>query len=149
MSTKSRLFVKDWHEHQHYRNRRPPWIKLHRALLDDMTFASLPLYAKAVLPMLWLLASESDDGSIPADPAAIAFRLRIDTATAESALSDLADVGFLHRASSVLARRKHVASAETEREGETETDLEINQKPLPESKYLGLDIYTREGGCND
>jgi hypothetical protein len=28
------LRVKNWSEFQHYKDRNPPWIKLHRTLLD-------------------------------------------------------------------------------------------------------------------
>jgi hypothetical protein len=36
------LTIKNWSEFQHYKDRNPPWIKLHRALLDDYAFAALP-----------------------------------------------------------------------------------------------------------
>ena len=29
------LIPKNWSQFQHYKGRRPPWIKLHRALLDE------------------------------------------------------------------------------------------------------------------
>ena len=38
----TRLRVKNWAEFQHYRSRRPPWIKLHRGLLDDYAWHRLP-----------------------------------------------------------------------------------------------------------
>lgn len=129
MAIKKFLFVKDWHEHQHYRNRRPPWIKLHRALLDDMQYAALPIHAKAILPMVWLIASE-DDGKTSADPSVIAFRLRLDTATVADGIDCLVSQGFLSDACGLLARRKHVASAEGEGEGETEGEREIDTTPL-------------------
>ena len=37
-----RLRIKNWAEFQHYRTRRPPWIKLHRGLLDDYAWHCLP-----------------------------------------------------------------------------------------------------------
>jgi hypothetical protein len=58
------LRVKNWAEFQHYKDRNPPWIKLHRALLDDYEFARLPDASKAHLVLIWLLASQSD-GRIP------------------------------------------------------------------------------------
>lgn len=59
--------VKDWATHQHYSKRNPPWIKLHRALLDDYSFCALPDKSKAHLMILWLLASQHN-GKIPNDP---------------------------------------------------------------------------------
>ena len=38
----TRLRVKNWSAFQHYRHRRPPWIKLHRGLLDDFAWHRLP-----------------------------------------------------------------------------------------------------------
>ena len=37
------LRVKGWARFQHYRHRRPPWIRLYRSLLDDPTWHDLPL----------------------------------------------------------------------------------------------------------
>ena len=72
-----KLIPKNWDAFQHYKHRSPPWIKLHRNLLDDMHFQRLPVASKALAPMLWLLASESNDGVIHRSPEEIAFRLRM------------------------------------------------------------------------
>ena len=56
------LRVKDWARYQHYKHRRPPWIRLHRDLLDKLSWHQLPLASKALAPMLWLLASETQEG---------------------------------------------------------------------------------------
>ena len=58
--------VKDWKTHQHYSKRNPPWIKLHRALLDDYKFCALSDTAKAHLMLLWIFASQHN-GEIPND----------------------------------------------------------------------------------
>lgn len=60
------LTIKNWETFQHYKRRNPPWLKLHRALLDDYAFCSLPDAAKGHLMLLWLLASQNN-GTIPAD----------------------------------------------------------------------------------
>lgn len=60
------LRVKNWEQFQHYGKRNPPWIKLHRALLDDYSFCSLPDVAKGHLMLLWLYASQHN-GKIPRD----------------------------------------------------------------------------------
>lgn len=62
------LKVRNWNEFQHYGKRNPPWIKVHRALLDDYEFCSLPDSAKAHLMLLWIYASQHD-GKIPYDAA--------------------------------------------------------------------------------
>lgn len=105
MSQVATLTVKNWREFQHYTNRRPPWIKLHVSLLENFEFQSLPLASRALAPMLWLLASETTDGTIPADPGVLAFRLRWDSNELAAGLTALIQHGFLIDASNVLADR--------------------------------------------
>ena len=113
-----RLRIKNWAEFQHYRTRRPPWIKLHRGLLDDHGWHRLPETSRAVGPMLWLLASEHADGVIPYDLETIAFRLRMTGDKVDAALGPLIGAGFLieeHDASESPAAGKHPASPESEK----------------------------------
>lgn len=116
------LRVKNWASFQHYRDRAPPWIKLHKGLLDDFDYARLPLASRALAPCIWLLASESANGDIPADPEYLAFRLHCSTLTVKDAIGPLIDKGFLIDASNVLADCKQ--DARTEVEGEREVELE-------------------------
>lgn len=60
------LRVKNWEEFQHYKDRNPPWIKLHRALLDNYDFCSLKDHQKAHLMLIWIHASQNN-GLIPHD----------------------------------------------------------------------------------
>lgn len=60
------LAVKNWDLFQHYGKRNPPWIKLHRATLDDYVFCALSDAAKGHLILLWLYASQCD-GKVPYD----------------------------------------------------------------------------------
>jgi hypothetical protein len=60
------LMVKNWNRFQHYGKRNPPWIKMHRAVLDDYVFCAMPDTAKAHLMLLWVFASHAD-GLIPLD----------------------------------------------------------------------------------
>jgi hypothetical protein len=53
--------IKNWKKHQHYNDRRPPWIKLHNSIFDDYEFQGLPDDGKLHLLMLWLLASRASD----------------------------------------------------------------------------------------
>jgi hypothetical protein len=93
------LRVKNWREFQHYGKRRPPWIKLHHKLLDDRVFLTLPVASRALAPMVWLLASESEDGSIKDAITEITFRLRMSEQDAREALAPLLAHGFLIDAS--------------------------------------------------
>lgn len=59
--------VKNWKRFQHYNDRNPAWIKLHRSLLSDYEFAKLGDSQKAHIILIWLFASTAS-GRIPNDP---------------------------------------------------------------------------------
>lgn len=126
-----KLTPKNWTSFQHYKNRRPPWIKLYRGLIDDMHFQRLPVASRALAPCLWLLASDYEDGVIEMSVEEIAFRLRFDVKEINQGLTPLIDNGFFivldecHQdASNVLASSLQHAIPERETERETETERE-------------------------
>jgi hypothetical protein len=108
------LTPKNWGAFQHYKNRKPAWIKLHHGLLDDFTFSRLPVASKALAPLLWLLASEYQDGKITAPIDELAFRLHMIPSDLVAALSPLIDSGFFN-ASEPLADCYQDASLEKRR----------------------------------
>ena len=70
--------IKDWVKFQHFKDRRPPWIKLYRELLDDPHWHALDGAAAKHLVMLWLIASEDESKQgLLRDVPTLAFRLRI------------------------------------------------------------------------
>jgi hypothetical protein len=133
MGTTSWLTIKNWDTFQHYKDRNPPWIKLHRALLDDYAFAALPDHQKAHLVLIWLFAASQAGGHIPDDAAFLSRKL----GTTEAInLENLVNAGFLIQeqdASNVLAERKQDAciplalarSRESESESESESKTEV------------------------
>src|SRR5512139_4031210 len=139
------LTPKNWKEFQHYKDRKPAWIKLHRELLDNYEFACLPVASRALAPCLWLLASEYDDGNITGSMDALAFRLRMSREDFESALKPLIDGGFFIAASDLLAECKPTASLEKERETETQERGRGRKIPgkmlLPDSWSISASHY--------
>jgi hypothetical protein len=117
------LQPKNWAIFQHYKDRCPPWIKLHRDLLNDRAFMRLPIASKAIAPMLWLLASESKDGVFDGSLDELVFRLHITPKEYQDGVKPLIDNDFFILVGGVLAERKHnaIPETETETEGETET----------------------------
>jgi hypothetical protein len=79
--------VKNWKKFQHFKDRRPPWIKLYRDLLDDPDWHELSGDEAKALVMIWLVASEND-GNLP-DNRKLAFRLRIGEREVETLLKYL------------------------------------------------------------
>jgi hypothetical protein len=122
------LQPKNWAVFQHYKDRCPPWIKLHRDLLNDRVFMRLPIASKAIAPMLWLLASESKDGVFDGSLDELVFRLHITEKEYQAGVKPLIDNDFFIIASGVLAERLQDAIPETERETETKTERDKNKR---------------------
>lgn len=108
---------------QHYKNRNPPWIKLHNSILENIAFGDLNDEHKAHLMLIWLLASRMEKGLVPADPKWIGRKIG---ATSKIHLETLTQAGFIrlahskNNASNALAECLQDACAEGEGEGETE-----------------------------
>lgn len=115
-----KITPKNWQKFQHYKNRKPPWIKLYRDLLDDCEYACLPVASMALAPRLWLLASEYDGGAITASVKQISFRLRMDIEAFISAISPLIDACFFECDDEALAACYRGASMALAREIEGE-----------------------------
>ena len=113
------LTVKNWSEYQHYKDRCPPWIKLHTKILNDRDFASLSCASRGLLVQLWILASEND-GKVPNDLSEIRFRLRD-----KSIQSD--DVNLLI-SKRFLKNCKHPLAEDSICSPETETETEKRQR---------------------
>jgi hypothetical protein len=125
------LQPKNWAIFQHYKDRCPPWIKLHRDLLNDRAFMRLPIASKAIAPMLWLLASESKDGVFDGSLDELVFRLHITPKEYQDGVKPLIDNDFFILVSGVLAERKQVAIPETETEAERETEKKATSVAPP------------------
>lgn len=104
-----KLTPRNWSEFQHYKDRRPPWIKLHKALLDDRDFHALQDASRALAPDLWLIASEHSEGEIDASVDNLTFRLRRPWEWIINALVPLVQKGFFIADSELLALCKHDA----------------------------------------
>lgn len=122
------LQPKNWAVFQHYKHRCPPWVKLHRDLLNDRAFICLPIASKALAPMMWLLASEAKDGVFDGSKEELMFRLHINEKDYQDGVKPLIDKGFFVVASGVLAECLQVAIPETEGERETETKKTVSKE---------------------
>ncbi|MBU3577516.1 hypothetical protein [Polynucleobacter sp. UK-Kesae-W10] len=136
--------IKNWAKFQHFKDRKPPWVKLYRDILDDVEWHKLDPKAAKVLVMLWLIASE-DEGNIP-DIESLAFRLRISEAATKEALSklshwmDQADIKMIsarHQTDTAAVQNNSatvdLTLGETEREEEEETEGEKDICSDPQS----------------
>jgi len=126
--------IKGWVKFQHFKDRRPPWIKLYRDLLEDPDWHDLDGDTAKVLIALWLLASEDEDqkGLLP-DVRRMAFRLRISETKINQALAKLSH-WLEHDDINVISTRYQHDAPETETETETYTPSrgsgEVSKKSL-------------------
>jgi hypothetical protein len=110
--------IRNWKKFQHFKDRKPPWVKLYRDILDDLDWHELDATASKVLIMCWLIASE-DDGRLP-PVKTLAFRLRMSEKQTIDCLNKLSH--WLEQDDiSVISDRYQSDSLETETETETET----------------------------
>lgn len=113
--------IKNFARFQHFKDRRPPWVKLYRDLLDDPDWHELDAEASKILVMMWLIASEDEEqqGNLP-ELKKLAFRLRIDQKRLEKLCIKLSH--WLEQDDiNVISERYQVDAPETETE--TETDI--------------------------
>ena len=113
--------IKNWQKFQHFKDRRPPWIKLYRDLLEDPEYFALNGESAKYLILLWLLASEDKEkqGYLP-DIKTISFRLHMNVMRVEELMESLSHYILKHDDIKAISQRYQDDTPETETEGETE-----------------------------
>jgi hypothetical protein len=111
--------IKNWSKFQHFKDRKPPWVKLYRDVLDDMEWYELDPLASKVLVMCWLIASE-DEGCLP-NSKTLAFRLRMTEKQTIDCLNKLSH--WLEQDDiNAISEQYQTDSLETEKETETKKE---------------------------
>ena len=122
--------IKGWTKFQHFKDRRPPWIKLYRDILEDPDWHDLDGDTAKILVALWLIASEDEDqnGALP-DVRRIAFRLRLPETKVKQSLNKLSH--WLDQDDDIVISSGYQSDApETETETETEKSKRQIQKTV-------------------
>jgi hypothetical protein len=104
--------VKNWRQFQHYRDRNPPWIKLHFAMLSSADWVTLDDSSR-VLAVACMLIASRNEGVVPSDPAYIK---RVAYLNKTPNFKPLIECGFLESDSD---RKPMLADARPETETET------------------------------
>ena len=124
------LKVRNWEKFQHYKDRRPPWIKLHFALLTSKDWVMLNDSERVLAIACMLLASQSDldSGCFDADPEYIK---RVAYLNTTPNFKPLILHGFLEIINVNASERKQMLAnvtteTETDTEGETDTEKRKN-----------------------
>ena len=127
------LRVRNWKEFQQYRDRCPPWIKLHREILQSEDWVMWDDASRVLAIACMLLASRTQDGTLPSNPEYIRRAAYLNE---YPDLRPLIDCGFLvlegdaSKVYGTLATR----TTETETETETEAEGEGASAPAPPPK---------------
>lgn len=105
--------VKNWHTFQHYKDRNPPWIKLHFSLLSSADWVMLA-DASRVLAIVCMLVASRNNGEIDGSERGLAYLQRVGYLNKKPDLTALIECGFLESASNALALEQADARPETE-----------------------------------
>ena len=131
--------IKNWTKFQHFKDRKPPWVKLYRDLLDDIEWHELDPVAAKVLTMLWLIASE-DDGNIP-ELKILSFRLRMPLKTTKDCITKLNH--WLEQDDiNVISNGYQSDSLETETETETERETKKEKEKEGDAPFgVSIEVW--------
>ncbi|AOF90211.1 hypothetical protein [Sinorhizobium sp. RAC02] len=126
------LRVRNWEQFQHYKDRNPPWIKLHFALLASEDWVTLDDASKLLAIVCMLIASRNN-GEVPNNPA---YLKRVAYLDKVPKLEPLISCGFLENLqapASTMQAPASAAQADARPETETDTDTD-NKKDIPSSR---------------
>lgn len=136
--------VRNFKKFQHYKHRKPPWIRLYFDLLSDQDFFRLRGDVKFQIIAFFMLASQCNN-KISTDLEWI--RTKIQCAETID-LQALLDTGFIEewkpRASTMLATRKQVAPnslSDTDKSREEKSREEPPNPPAPSALDVGFEEF--------
>lgn len=100
------LRITKWDEYQHYKDRDPPWIKLHKKMLSSRVWIKTDDAAKLLAIALMLVAAEKGN-RIDADPEYIKDLCRLKQTPDFAPLIALEFIELIDENGAVIAERKH------------------------------------------
>lgn len=142
------LRIRNYDQLQHYKDRRPAWIKFYVSLLDDYELLTQDVPTRLLYNCLLLLAARLEN-NIPNDPIHIARQIAMPPKQVAAGLENLLLAGFLtttetrkrasKRASTSVPKRSGSAMPEVEAEVETEK-RDKEQLPPPVENAVLLSV---------
>lgn len=124
--------IKNWDRFQHFKDRKPIWIKLYRDLLDDLNWHELDGKSAKALVMIWLIASENF-GKLP-ELKSLAFRLRMSERDTKDIVTKLSewleqdDINTISEQYQDDMPEKRREETDKEKEKETDTPIGVSQQ---------------------
>jgi len=113
------LVIRKWKDFQHYKDRSPPWIKLHRELLTSRTWVGMNDASRSLAIALMLLAAATDN-RIPADKEYLRRVAYLNSDPDWSPLVKVEFIDLIDESGVVLALASRSLAKRTERTSETE-----------------------------
>ena len=113
--------IRNWKEFQQYKDRCPPWIKLHREILQSEDWVMWDDASRVLAVACMLLASRTEDGTLPENAAYIQRAAYLNS---EPDFRPLIACGFLVLDDNASIPYKTLATCTTETETETEAETE-------------------------
>lgn len=133
--------VKNWENFQHYKDRNPPWIKLHNQLLDNYEFELLGDSSKGHLLCIWMLASRTQN-KMPYDARWIGKKIGASSKVDLQALENSGFIECLHDASKMLHKQNNPDSVSVPLEEKSRVETEESINPLSSKPDLVMEIFS-------
>ena len=141
-----KLKIKNWSKFQHFKDRRPPWIKLHKELLDQRDINAISDRSFRVLINLWLIASEDPElnGNLPTIED-IAWRTRMSEEDITKAIQELG--GFVDHSDITLISERYQVGPPEERRGEAEAETETKKEKKVNGRFTPPSVQDVKDYC--
>lgn len=138
----AQLRVRNWTQFQHYKDRNPPWIKLHFALLSSEDWVTLDDASK-LLAVVCMLVASRNEGMVPNNPA---YLKRVAYLDRLPKLKPLIDCGFLEIPQADAIRlQANDSAAQADARPETETDTDKTVEPNGSLSETSSDAAVKSG----
>lgn len=135
--------IKEWDQFQHYKDRAPPWIKLHKSLMTSRTWVSLDDAGRVLAIASMMLAADTGNKT-PLDPV---YLRRVAYLNTDPDFAPLVKIGFveiidenlnlLASASAALAKRTVCPPEERRGEKRFAQPFDLFWKAYPKRKSRG------------
>lgn len=112
--------IKNWARFQHYKERNPPWVKLHAEILASEDWVTLDDASK-LLMLVCMVVAAKHEGCVPDNPGYIR---RVAYLSKTPNLKPLVECGFLELQADASNAERLLANARPEKEADTETEEE-------------------------
>jgi hypothetical protein len=119
------IYIPNWDTFQHYKDRRPAWIKNYLDLLDNDAYLELSVFDRGVLHAIWMLVARVGQGRCSASAAYLQRQCRTPAGHMQRSLERLNQAGFIEvRDSRALAIVYPARTTEVEGSKEPKREIE-------------------------